>query len=106
MGWEDRNGSLYYYQSERDEAGKVKKRYVGSWEVAQLIAHADATRQRVREQSRERGREELEHMHNLMAPALELDQTVDVLVRAHLVAAGYRERKGQWRLRRERNSFA
>ena len=100
MGWEDRNGSLYYYQSERDEAGKVKKRYVGSGEVAQLIAHADATRQRVREQSRERGREELEHMHNLMAPALALDETVDVLRRAHLVAAGFHPHRGEWRRER------
>ncbi len=104
MGWEDRNGNLYYYQSERDKAGKVKKRYIGTGGVAEFIAHADQTRQRVREARRRRGREELEHMHNLMASAFELEEAVDVLVRAHLVAAGCHRHKGVWR--RGRNSFA
>ena|SRR3712207_1220855 len=102
MAWEERaRGGRYYYQSERGEDGKVRKRYVGTGEIAELVAHADATRQRVREARREEGREELERMRDLVAPALELDDAVEALVRAHLVAAGYRGRKGQWRLRRE-----
>lgn len=102
MAWEERaRGARYYYQSERDGTGKVRKRYVGTGEIAELIAHADATRQRVREARREEGREELERVRDLVAPALELDDAVEALVRAHLVAAGYRERRGQWRLRRE-----
>ena len=104
MGWEDRNGNLYYYQCERDEAGRVRKRYIGTGEVAGLIAHADATRQRVREARRERGREELEHLRNLMAPALELDEAVDALVRAHLVAAKFHRHRGEWRRERSQRS--
>jgi hypothetical protein len=73
VAWEERNGRLYYYQSERDETGKVRKRYVGSGEVAELIAHADATIQRVRAERREKDREELEHMRSLMSQVLELD---------------------------------
>jgi hypothetical protein len=104
MGWEERQrGRHYYYQSQRDETGKLRKRYIGTGDIAQTIAHADATRQRVREQRREEGWQELEHMQSLSSPALELDEAVDALVRAHFVAAGYRERKGQWRLRRERS---
>ena len=105
MAWEQRaRGGRYYYQSERDGTGKVRKRYVGTGEIAELVAHADAARRRVREARREEGREELERMRGLVAPALELDEAVEALVRAHLVAAGYRERKGQWRLRRESNN--
>ncbi len=103
MAWEERNGRHYYYQSVR-EAGEVRKKYIGTGEIAELIAHADATRRRVREQRREEGRAELERMRDLVAPALELDEAADALLRAHLVAAGYRECKGQWRLRRGRNA--
>ena len=97
MAWETRNGTRYYYQSERDETGKVKKRYIGCGEVAELVAHADATRRRVRERRREEGREELERMRDLVAPALELDEAVDALVRVHLAAGGFHLRKGEWR---------
>ncbi len=97
MAWEDRNGNLYYYLSERDETGRVKKRYVGCGEVAELIAHAEATRRRVREQRREEGREELERVRNLVAPAFELDEVVDALVRAHLAAGGFHLHRGEWR---------
>src|SRR5829696_2471164 len=96
MAWEERGGNRYYYQSVR-EAGEVRKKYIGVGEVAELIAHADATRQRVREARRERGRQELEHVRNLVAPAVELDGAVDALVRAHLVAAGCHRHKGAWR---------
>ena len=97
MAWEERNGKLYYYQSERDETGKVRKRYVGSGEVAELIAHADATIQRVREQRREKDREELEHMQNFISQAIELDEAVEAVVRAHLAGAGFHRHKGEWR---------
>ena len=95
MAWEERNGNRYYYQSERDETGRVRKRYVGSGEVAQLIAHADATRQRLRQKRREKDREELEHMQSLIDASLELDEAVEVLVRAQLVAGGLHRHKGE-----------
>jgi hypothetical protein len=101
MAWEERErGGRYYYQSERDEDGKVKKRYVGSGEVAELIAHADETRRRAREARRNRQREELARAEALAAPVLELSDISDVLVRAHLVAGGYRRHKGEWRRER------
>ena len=104
MAWEKRNERLYYYQAERDETGKVRKRYVGSGEVAELIAHADATRQRLRQKRREKDREELEHMRSLISSALELDEAVTVLVRAQLVDAGFHKRKGEWRRGRKKKT--
>jgi len=103
MAWEERNGKAYYYQTERDETGKVTKRYVGRGEVAELIAHADATRQKVRRKRREEDREELEHLQSLMSQALELDEAVEVLMRAHLVDAGFHRHKGgEWRRGRKK----
>jgi hypothetical protein len=102
VAWEKRRrGGPYYYQSERGEDGRVKKRYIGSGEMAETIAHADDTRRRTREARRQRGREELECMETLAAPLLEMEEATDVLARAALVAAGYRRHKGEWR--RERN---
>jgi hypothetical protein len=42
VAWERRGSNLYYYQSERVD-GRVRKKYVGTGEVAQAIAHADET---------------------------------------------------------------
>jgi hypothetical protein len=104
MAWERRNGNLYYYQSERDETGKVRKRYVGTGDIAETIAHADETIRRHREEQRARAREELEHMRSLVSPGLELDRAVDALVGAHLVAGGYHRHKGEWRRERSQRS--
>jgi hypothetical protein len=97
MAWEERQrGGRYYYQSVR-EAGEVRKKYIGVGEVAELIAHADDTMRRHREELRARAREELERMRGLVSGALELDEAVDALLRAHLVAAGCHRHKGVWR---------
>jgi hypothetical protein len=100
VAWEERRGNRYYYQSERDEGGRVVKRYVGTGEIAELIAHADETRRRAREAERARGREELERLEVLAAPVLELHEAAEVLGRAHLIAGGYRRYKGEWRRER------
>jgi hypothetical protein len=101
MAWEERErGGRYYYKSERTEDGKVKKHYIGSGEVAELIAHADETRRRAREARHAREREELERAEALAAPVLEIDEAAEVLARAVLVASGYHRHKGEWRRER------
>ncbi len=100
MAWEERNGNLYYYQSERDEDGTVRKRYIGTGEIAELIAHNDETRRRARQERRERERAELEHLQTADAALEEFCKAVDTITTAALVAAGYRHHRGEWRLRR------
>jgi hypothetical protein len=98
MAWEERErGGRYYYQSERDEEGRVVKRYIGTGELAELIAHADETRRRVKEARRDRDKEELERMKALAVPVLEVCEAAEALARAALVAGGYRRHKGEWR---------
>jgi hypothetical protein len=99
VAWERRGGNFYYYQSER-EGGRVRKRYVGTGEIAELIAHADATMRKSRTERRERARAEIEEAEGLASMADELDDAAEVLVRAEMLAAGYHRRKGEWRRRR------
>ena len=100
MAWEERRGNLYYYQSERGEDGRVKKRYIGAGRISELVAHADETRQRARQERREREREELGRLKAADAALEEFCEAVDTITTAALVAAGYRNHKGEWRLRR------
>ena len=100
MAWERRGGNLYYYQSERVD-GRVRKKYVGTGEIAELVAHADETIRRTRAERRERVRAELEEARGLASAADELNEAAEILVRAEMVAAGYHRHKGEWRRRRD-----
>jgi hypothetical protein len=100
MAWEERNGNRYYYQTERDEDGTVRKRYIGAGEIAELIAHSAETRRRARKKRREREQAELERLQTADAAVEEFCKAVDTITRAALVAAGYRNHRGEWRLRR------
>jgi hypothetical protein len=73
---------------------------VGTGEVAELIAHADATVRRTRAERRKRARAEIEEAEGLASMADELNDAAEVLVRAEMLAAGYHRRKGEWRRRR------
>ena len=100
MAWERRGGNLYYYQSERVD-GRVRKKYVGTGEIAELVAHADETIRRTRAERRERVRAELEEARGLASAADELNEAAEILARAEIVAAGYHRHKGEWRRRRD-----
>ena len=100
MAWERRGGNLYYYQAERED-GRVRKRYIGAGEAAELVAHADATIRRTRTERRKRARAELEGSRRLASAGDELNDAAEVLARAEMLAAGYHKRKGEWRRRRD-----
>ena len=99
MAWERRGGNLYYYQAERED-GRVRKRYIGAGEAAELVAHADATIRKTRTERRERARAEIEEAEGLASMADELNDAAEILARAEMLAAGYHERKGEWRMKR------
>lgn len=101
MAWEERErGGRYYYRSKRD-GERVRKEYVGGDEFAEALAHCDETMRLIRKLERDKDREEVERLEALAAPVLEIDEAVDVLARAAIVAGGYRRRKGEWRRARE-----
>ena len=96
MTLERRDGRLYYYRSVRD-GERVRKVYVGSGEFARICSETDILRRTGRRAQRERERAELERLKDLVAPLEEFSEAAEVLVIAHLVNAGCRKRKGEWR---------
>jgi hypothetical protein len=99
LAWERRGSNLYFYQSQRVD-GRVRKKYVGTGEVAEGVAYADETIRRTRAERRERERAQLEEARGLVAAGDELHEAVEILARAEMVAAGYHRHKGEWRMRR------
>jgi hypothetical protein len=96
---ENRDGNLYYYRSVRRD-GEVRKVYRGSGELARIAHERDLMSRAAEERERQEERRELEKLETLVAPVLEVDEAAEVLARAALAAAGYRRRKGEWRLAR------
>jgi hypothetical protein len=99
MAWERRGNGLYYYQSERVD-GPVRKKYVGTGDVAQAIAHADETIRRTKAERHEREQAELKEARGLASTDEDLHEAAEILAAAEMVAAGYHRRKGEWRIRR------
>ena len=101
MAWEKRErGGRYYTRSYRGEDGRVRREYIGAGGIAELIAHADKTIALTHKRERDRQRAEVERLEALAAPVLEIEQATDILVRASLVAGGFRNHKGEWRRER------
>ena len=100
MAWEKRErGGRYYTRSRRSrrEGGRVLREYVGRGPLAELAAEEDRIRRELEEERQEREREELGRLEGLAAPVLELSEAAEILTHAHLVAAGYRKHKGEYR---------
>jgi hypothetical protein len=97
VAWEKRERGERYYTRSRREGGRVVREYVGSGPLAELAAEEDQIRRELEEERREREREELGRLEGLAAPVLELSEAAEILAHAHLVAAGYRKRKGEYR---------
>ena len=103
MALEQRNGNLYYYRSVR-EGKRVRRVYCGAGEGALLMARLDELERLERDEEAKRERVALEDLGALSEPVEEVSEAAEVLARAHLVAAGYRRVKGEWRLRRDRST--
>ena len=100
MGWERRGNGAYYYRATKVD-GRVVKEYVGAGPLAELAARHDAERRAAR--AAEAAAQCLEH-GRLAAIDAAVDAAhgaVETVLRASLVAAGYRlHRRGEWRRRR------
>jgi hypothetical protein len=96
MGWERGR----YYTRSRKVNGRVVREYVGTGDVAEQAAMIDA----IARQGREAGRAAMAELTALAAPLDDLAELTDLLARAALAAAGYRQHhRGEWRKRRGRS---
>ena len=100
MAWESRNRKRYFYRSQRVN-GRVTKIYLGAGDVAQQAAEKDATAKA----TRARDQAELTALQATLAGldqvTAEVETGVEVLLAGELLAMGYHQHKGEWRLRRE-----
>jgi hypothetical protein len=102
MAWEQRKDSSnrYYYRSQWLPDGRVIKTYCGTGLVGAQAAEADQAHRAQRHNERQCQRAMLEYVQNMAQPLVELCEACDVIVRAALVAAGYKNHRGEWRKRR------
>jgi hypothetical protein len=103
MGWEKRGRGTRYYTRSRWVDGRVVREYVGSGSRGKIAALEDECKRRQREMEAAFRKEERERLEVSAAFLEELEEAAEVLVRANLVGAGYRKRKGQWRREHDRN---
>ena len=102
MGLEKRNGHVYYYKSRRD-GEKVRKVYVGAGDFAHVAAQLDEAERLRRKEEVAYWQAERERLEQSATFLQELTEAAEVLVRAHLLASGCHQHKGQWR-RRQRGA--
>jgi hypothetical protein len=101
MAWEKRErGTSNYYTRSRRVNGCVVREYIGCGELAQIASESDADRRTLRKAERQQQRAELEHLEDLTALVCELCEVTEILTRAHFLALGYHEHKGEWRRER------
>jgi len=103
MSWETRGGRGRYYTRSRRVNGRVIREYIGSGELAELIAEMDEILRIKRDAERAAWRAEKERLQRLEQPLEELDRICNLLVKTSLEAEGYyRHNRGEWRKRRVR----
>jgi hypothetical protein len=105
VGWETRKrGTSRYYTRSRREGGRVVREYIGGGVLGRLAAQLDELERQQREEETAYWRVKRERFEQNAAFMEELEEAAEVLVRAELVLAGFRCRKGEWR--RERGHSA
>jgi|ERR1700728_1451816 hypothetical protein len=96
MGWE----RGYYYRV-RKVNGRVVREYVGAGRAAVLIAQLDELDREKRAIARAQQKAARASLDALDAPFAKLNEIANLLARAALLAAGYRQHKrGEWRKKR------
>jgi hypothetical protein len=101
MAWETRGEHGPYYTRSRRVNGRVVREYVGSGEVAEIVALADETMRLQARAKAEQEREALERARETAAAGGDVDEAAEILARAEMVAAGWHRHKGEWRRRRD-----
>jgi hypothetical protein len=96
MGWH----GPYYYRSRR-VGGRAVREYVGTGEVAELVAQRDAIRRADRDTEKAGRDAERADLAALEDDIKALVEATDLVARAALLAAGYHQhQRGQWRKKR------
>ena len=105
MGWEKRERGTRYYTRSRRIGDRVLKEYVGTGPLAELAALQDKAKRLRREEEERAWKREREDLERLDGTAGKLCELAELLTRAALLAAGYRQHhRGEWRKPRGRDN--
>lgn len=99
MAWETRNGCGRYYTRSRRVDGRVVREYVGTGELAELVADQDKLERDLRKLEREGLAAEAEELADSLAPLEAFTRVTEVEMKKALEEAGFHYRRGQWRRR-------
>ena len=107
MAWEPRDGRGRYYTRSKKVSGRVVREYVGKGPLAELASAADVRRRAERRAQTEQRNAERENWAAADALLKQWSLNVDLLVRAALLGAGYRQHdRGAWRQRNDTRNRA
>jgi hypothetical protein len=105
MAWERRERGGFYYTRSRKVNGQVVREYVGGGVAGELAALEDEQERSRREEEVALQKEEQERLEAISAPIDELYEAAEIIVRAVLLAAGFkRHKRGDWRRTRARGT--
>ncbi len=96
MGWEDRNGTLYYYRKKRVD-GRVVSEYIGRGEFADKIAQCDKGMRRHAQQKANHEKRVIEHQAQLERYLRVIDHHVKDAISVAYLVNNFHLHKGQWR---------
>ncbi|MCB9924409.1 MAG: hypothetical protein H6822_19680 [Planctomycetaceae bacterium] len=99
MSLEFRNSIPVYYRNVR-RSGKPCKEYVASGMAAELVADVDQTSKEQRQQYRDAERQSRQRLKEADDSIFTLERKSELLNHAAFYAAGYHQRKREWRLKR------
>jgi hypothetical protein len=101
MAWDTHRGGRQYYTRSRRVNGRVVREYVGGGDIGEVAAAADAMRRAQRRAQKDQLRAERARWRAADQLLLELSESVGLLARAALLAAGYYQHsRGAWRRKR------
>jgi len=101
LGWETRCGHGHYYTRSRKVKGRVVREYVGAGPIAEQASAADGRSRAERDADVELRRAARDSWIAADALLQQLSASLDVLTRAALLGAGFRQHnRGQWRRKR------
>lgn len=99
MGWEIRSGKLYYYQKVRED-GQVVSVYRGNSRSARLLHQLEVSEREEQAAERAEERKAIARMKKQEAADAVAFEQVELLTKAVLLAIGFHQHKGTWRLKR------
>jgi hypothetical protein len=100
MAWETRERGGIYFTRSRRVNGRVMREYIGGGELARIASESDANKRALRKAEWQHERAELERLEAFAGPVGQLCEVTKILTRAHFLALGYHEHKGEWRRER------